>query len=130
MPAVDRAILRIGVYELLWVDDVPDAVAIDEAVELARRCPPTTRPASSTACSARSLRHRTDHLPGRTLRARGRGGRLAVPRQPRPGHGAGRAVGRQHAPLDELVGQLAGGHVVDDRQRRRSSARIESTLPL
>jgi N utilization substance protein B len=36
MPDVDRAILRLGVYELLWRDDVPDAVAIDEAVELAK----------------------------------------------------------------------------------------------
>jgi len=36
MPAVDRAVLRIGVWELLYNDDVPDAVAIDEAVELSR----------------------------------------------------------------------------------------------
>jgi N utilization substance protein B len=36
MPDVDRAILRLGVYELLWRDEVPDAVAIDEAVELAK----------------------------------------------------------------------------------------------
>lgn len=36
MPAVDRNILRIGVFELLWSDDVPDAVAISEAVELAK----------------------------------------------------------------------------------------------
>jgi transcription antitermination protein NusB len=36
MPAVDRAILRIGTYELLWRDDVPDAVAIAEAVALAQ----------------------------------------------------------------------------------------------
>jgi N utilization substance protein B len=35
MPAVDRNILRLGVYELLWADDVPDAVAISEAVALA-----------------------------------------------------------------------------------------------
>jgi N utilization substance protein B len=35
MPAVDRNILRIGAYELLWNDDVPDAVAISEAVQLA-----------------------------------------------------------------------------------------------
>lgn len=34
MPAVDRNVLRLGVYELLWVDDVPDAVAISEAVNL------------------------------------------------------------------------------------------------
>lgn len=36
MPAVDRAILRIGTYELLWRDDIPDAVAIAEAVALAQ----------------------------------------------------------------------------------------------
>jgi transcription antitermination protein NusB len=36
MPAVDRNVLRIGAYELLWVDGVPDAVAISEAVQLAR----------------------------------------------------------------------------------------------
>ncbi len=36
MPAVDRALLRIGVWELLHNDDVPTAVAIDEAVELAK----------------------------------------------------------------------------------------------
>ena len=36
MPAVDRAVLRIGVWELLWFDEVPDAVAISEAVGLAR----------------------------------------------------------------------------------------------
>jgi len=35
MPAVDRNILRIGLQELLWNDDVPDAVAISEAVTLA-----------------------------------------------------------------------------------------------
>jgi transcription antitermination protein NusB len=36
MPAVDRALLRLVTYELLWRDDVPDAVVIDEAVTLAR----------------------------------------------------------------------------------------------
>ncbi|HEX6920798.1 MAG TPA: transcription antitermination factor NusB [Actinomycetes bacterium] len=36
MPAVDRTILRIGTYELLWRDEIPDAVAINEAVQLAR----------------------------------------------------------------------------------------------
>lgn len=35
MPAVDRNILRVGVQEMLWNDDVPDAVAISEAVALA-----------------------------------------------------------------------------------------------
>lgn len=36
MPGVDRAVIRTAVYELMWVDDVPDAVVIDEAVELAK----------------------------------------------------------------------------------------------
>jgi N utilization substance protein B len=36
MPFVDLAILRLGLYELLWATDVPDPVAIDEAVQLAR----------------------------------------------------------------------------------------------
>jgi N utilization substance protein B len=36
MPAVDRNVLRIGAFELLWQDAVPDAVAISEAVQLAR----------------------------------------------------------------------------------------------
>ncbi len=36
LPDVDRAILRMAVFELLWVDDVPDAVVLDEAVSLAK----------------------------------------------------------------------------------------------
>ncbi|HEY0215864.1 MAG TPA: transcription antitermination factor NusB [Cellulomonas sp.] len=36
MPAVDRVLLRLGTWEILFNDDVPDAVAVDEAVELAR----------------------------------------------------------------------------------------------
>jgi transcription antitermination protein NusB len=36
MPVVDRNLLRMGLYEILHDDDVPTAVAIDEAVELAK----------------------------------------------------------------------------------------------
>lgn len=36
LPAVDRAILRVAIWELLHADDVPPAVAVDEAVELAK----------------------------------------------------------------------------------------------
>jgi N utilization substance protein B len=36
MPVVDRTLLRIAIFELLWRDDVPVAVAINEAVELAK----------------------------------------------------------------------------------------------
>lgn len=36
MPAVDRAVLRIAAWEILHNDEVPTAVAIDEAVDLAK----------------------------------------------------------------------------------------------
>ncbi|MER7762015.1 transcription antitermination factor NusB [Streptomyces sp. NPDC097619] len=36
MPVVDRNIVRLGAYELIWMDDTPDAVVIDEAVQLAK----------------------------------------------------------------------------------------------
>ncbi len=36
MPAVDRNALRIGIYEILYVDSVPDAVAVTEAMSLVR----------------------------------------------------------------------------------------------
>ena len=45
LPDVDRAILRMSVFELLWVDDVPDPVAIDEAVELAKQLSTDDSPA-------------------------------------------------------------------------------------
>ena len=36
MPIVDRNILRAGLYEFFWMDDVPAKVTLDEAVELAK----------------------------------------------------------------------------------------------
>ncbi|MEA5020871.1 MAG: transcription antitermination factor NusB [Gordonibacter sp.] len=36
MPIVDRSILRLAIYEMMYVDDVPTSVAINEAVELAK----------------------------------------------------------------------------------------------
>ncbi len=36
MPIVDRNILRAGAYELLWMDDVPAKVTVNEAIELAK----------------------------------------------------------------------------------------------
>lgn len=45
MPAVDRNALRIGVYEVLYVDDVPDAVAVSEAMNLVRELSTDESPA-------------------------------------------------------------------------------------
>ena len=36
MPVIDRNILRLGTFELLWGRDLPEGVAISEAVELAK----------------------------------------------------------------------------------------------
>jgi transcription antitermination protein NusB len=45
LPAVDRAILRVSVWELLYADDVPEPVAVDEAVELAKELSTDDSPA-------------------------------------------------------------------------------------
>ena len=36
LPNVDRNILRLGIYEILWSSEVPDSVAIDESLDLAK----------------------------------------------------------------------------------------------
>jgi N utilization substance protein B len=37
MPIVDRNILRMAIYELLWISDIPAKVTVNEAIELAKR---------------------------------------------------------------------------------------------
>ncbi len=54
-PAVDLAILRIGAFELLWCDDVPDGVAVSEAVELAASLSTDDSPAFVNGLLARLL---------------------------------------------------------------------------
>lgn len=58
MPDVDRAVLRVGVFELLWRPEVPDAVAIDEAVELAKTLSTDESPRFVNGVLARVLRDR------------------------------------------------------------------------
>jgi transcription antitermination protein NusB len=55
MPAVDRNILRIGAYELLWSGDVPEGVAISEAVALATDLSTDGSPAFVNGLLARLL---------------------------------------------------------------------------
>ena len=55
MPAVDRAVLRLGTFELIWRDDVPDAVVISEAVGLARQLSTDESPAFVNGLLARLL---------------------------------------------------------------------------
>ena len=85
MPAVDRNVLRIGVYELLWADDIPDGVAISEAVLLARDLSTDASPAFVNGLLARiaELKPSLQVLP-RPVRVRpgrsGRGGRSGAAR--------------------------------------------------
>ena len=55
MPAVDRNILRIGAYELLYDDQVPDVVAVSEAVAMARDLSTDESPAFVNGLLARLL---------------------------------------------------------------------------
>ncbi|HUZ27137.1 MAG TPA: transcription antitermination factor NusB [Streptosporangiaceae bacterium] len=55
MPAVDRNILRISTFELLWQDDVPDGVVISEAVQLARELSTDGSPSFINGLLARLL---------------------------------------------------------------------------
>jgi transcription antitermination protein NusB len=60
MPAVDRNILRIGTYELFWAADVPDGVAMSEAVALARDLSTDASPAFINGLLARLAEVRPD----------------------------------------------------------------------
>ena len=63
MPAVDRNILRIGTYELLWGTGVPDGVVISEAVLLARDLSTDGSPAFVNGLLARLLELRPELEP-------------------------------------------------------------------
>ena len=53
MPAVDRNVLRLGAYELIWEDDIPDAVVLDEAVQLVKEFSTDESPAFVNGLLAR-----------------------------------------------------------------------------
>jgi N utilization substance protein B len=60
MPSVDRVVLRLATYELLWSADVPAAVAIDEAVELAKSLSTDASPTFVNGVLARVLADRDE----------------------------------------------------------------------
>ena len=63
MPPVDRAVLRLALYELLLRADVPDAVVIDEAVELAKTLSTDESPRFVNGILGRVLRERPPAAP-------------------------------------------------------------------
>ena len=91
MPAVDRTLLRIGVFELLWVDEIDDPVAITEAVELARTLSTDDSPALPQRGARPDLRHR--RAPPRGALSAPAAGPFSGQRRPRQPR-----AGRQHAP--------------------------------
>ncbi len=58
MPAVDRNVLRIGIYEVLYVDDVPDAVAVSEAINMVRDLSTDESPAYDNGVLGSILRNK------------------------------------------------------------------------
>jgi N utilization substance protein B len=60
MPSVDRNVLRLGVFEVLYVDDVPDAVALSEAVGLVRDLSTDESPAFVNGVLGSIVRNKAD----------------------------------------------------------------------
>jgi N utilization substance protein B len=59
MPAVDRNVLRLGLYEILYVEDVPDAVAVSEAMNLVRDLSTDESPAFVNGVLGNILRNKS-----------------------------------------------------------------------
>ena len=58
MPAVDRNVLRLGALEILYVDEVPDAVAVSEAIGLVRDLSTDESPAFVNGVLGRIVRNK------------------------------------------------------------------------
>jgi N utilization substance protein B len=63
MPSVDRNVLRLGVFELLYAEDVPDAVAVSEAVALVRDLSTDDSPSFVNGVLGAIQRHETSAQP-------------------------------------------------------------------
>ena len=94
MPVIDRALLRLGTYELGWLPEMPTAVVITEAVELAKQY--------STKDSGRFVN-------GLLVAHRGRGTSRRVSRRPaRTGRMSGRGTGTEEIVVPDTVEELLG----------------------
>ena len=60
MPAVDRNVLRLATFEVLYVEDVPDAVAVSEALHLVRDLSTDDSPAFVNGVLGNIVRDRTE----------------------------------------------------------------------
>ncbi len=64
MPSVDRNVLRLGVFELLYAEGVPDAVAMSEAVAMVRELSTDESPAFVNGVLSAVQRHKTAEAAG------------------------------------------------------------------
>jgi transcription antitermination protein NusB len=64
MPSVDRNVLRLGVFELLYAEDVPDAVALSEAVAMAKELSTEESPTFVNGVLSAVQRHKTAEAAG------------------------------------------------------------------
>ncbi|GLW57160.1 transcription antitermination factor NusB [Kitasatospora phosalacinea] len=55
MPIADRNVIRLGAYELIWEDGTPDAVVLDESVEIAKEFSTDESPAFVNGLLARFM---------------------------------------------------------------------------
>lgn len=60
MPGVDRNVLRLGIFEILYAEEVPDAVAVSEAVQLVRELSTDESPAFVNGLLASIVRDKPD----------------------------------------------------------------------
>lgn len=60
LPAVDRNVLRLGIYELLFSEEIPDAVAVSEAVNLVRELSTDESPGFVNGVLAHVARDKND----------------------------------------------------------------------
>jgi transcription antitermination protein NusB len=113
MPAVDRNILRMGIWELLWADDVPDGVAISEAVELAQDLSTDGSPAFVNGLLAKVAR--TGKRPGAPVAEPSDAGPVAEP--PAPSAEAPASAGTA-APAPGTAAPAPGGRPAARRPAR------------
>lgn len=62
IPPVDRAVMRVAVWEMLWNDDVPQITAIDEAVRIVKEISTDESPALVNAILDAIKKHAPDAL--------------------------------------------------------------------
>jgi N utilization substance protein B len=129
MPSVDRAILRLGAYEVLYAEGVPEGVAISEAVELATTLSTDDSPKFVNGLLGRLADRPSPEHCCRRPPPRPGGGRRAVP----PSHCAAVAPCRQvraaGGPPRALVATASRAPWTPACPARRSSPQIRPTYP-